>query len=71
MVSRNQDVISQNNRSQDIPIFYSEFLQIYLFFLRRARDVGEFDFCFPKHQAQEQSFSRSREFISLCNNTYM
>ena len=48
MVSRNQDVISQNNRSQDIPIFYFEFLQIYLFFLRCARDVGEFDICFRK-----------------------
>ena len=39
-----------------------------IYFSRRARDVGEFDFCSATHQTLEQSFSHSRELVSLCNN---
>ena len=78
MISRNQEVSTQNNRStntnldKDVPIFYlNSYKSIYFSKTCEDPDVGKFDCCFATHQAhdQERSFSCSRELISLCDNT--
>ena len=70
MISQNQEVISQKNRSVNTnqEIFYLNSYNSIYFSKTNKGDVCEFDFCFATHQALEQGFSHSRELISLCNN---
>ena len=72
MISRNQKVISQNNRSvnnnSDVPIFLFEFLQIYLFFQHMRGDVGSFEFC---SAIQVQSRYRLKTKVSVVRENFL
>ena len=72
LISQNQKVISHNDRAVTSIEMYQSFIliPINLFSLPRNKTGCLLTLIFEIHQAQDQSFIRSRElYIGLCNNT--